>query len=187
MSLRFPLRAATGALAVFALSAAPVFGQQRPTTGPVITSGGPVYDVPDADFPTPMDTPMKAVFELREGASDPTRTNQSLGTMARYLNMHARAGVPRENVRVAGVVHGSASLALLKDEFYREANDGAENPNKELIAEILASGGQLVLCGQTAGSRGITKDQLLPGVQLGLSAMTALTVFQQQGYQIILW
>jgi intracellular sulfur oxidation DsrE/DsrF family protein len=168
------------------LVSTPVAAQQRASTGPVIMSGGPVYAVPDADFPTPMDTELKAVFELRAAAEDPSRMNQNIGTMARYLNLHARAGVPRENLRVAGVVHGGASLALLKDEYYREAN-GVDNPNKELIAEILASGGQLILCGQTAGARGITKDQLLPGVQLALSAMTALTVLQQQGYQVILW
>ena len=65
--------------------------------------------------------------------------------------------------------------------------EGVENPNKELIREIIASGGQVILCGQTAGARNISKDQLLPGVQLSLSAMTALTALQQQGYQIILW
>ena len=180
------MRSTSLALVLLAAAAGPVLGQQRATPGPVVQSGGPVYEVPDADFPTPMNTQMKAVFELRAAPEDPERTNQNIGTMARYLNMHARAGVPRENVRVAGVVHGGAALALLKDEHYREAN-GVDNPNKELIAEILASGGQLVLCGQTAGARGITKDQLLPGVQLALSAMTALTVFQQQGYEIILW
>jgi intracellular sulfur oxidation DsrE/DsrF family protein len=180
------LRAAAFVLSALALFSTTAAGQQRATTGPIVMSGGPVYEVADPDFPTPMDTQLKAVFELRAPAEDPSRTNQSLGTMARYLNLHARAGVPRENLRVAAVVHGGASLALLKDEYYREAN-GVDNPNKDMIAEILASGGQLILCGQTAGARGITKDQLLPGVQMALSAMTALTVLQQQGYQLILW
>jgi len=161
--------------------------QQRPEPGPIVTSGGPVFIVEDPDFPIPVDREMKAVFELRDGPGDNVdRTQQQLGTMARYLNMHAKHGVPRENLRVAGVVHGGASWALLDDEHYR-AEHGVDNPNKEMIAEIIASGGQVILCGQTAGARGITKDQLLPGVQLALSAMTALTVLQQDGYQIILW
>jgi intracellular sulfur oxidation DsrE/DsrF family protein len=164
----------------------PTSAQQGATPGPVITSGGPVYEVANPDFTTPMDTQLKAVFEMRNPPENPARTNQQLGTMARYLNMHARAGVPRENVRVAAVVHGGASSALLQDEFYQE-REGVENPNKELIREIIAAGGQVILCGQTAGARNITRDQLLPGVQLALSAMTALTVLQQQGYQLILW
>ncbi len=160
--------------------------QQRPETGPIVTSGGPTFLVEDPDFPIPTDRELKAAFELVDGPSSPEHIQQQLGTMARYLNMHVRHGMPRENVRVAGVVHGGASWALLRDEHYR-AEFGVDNPNKALIEEIVASGGQVILCGQTAGSRGITKDQLLPGVQMALSAMTALTVLQQDGYQIILW
>jgi intracellular sulfur oxidation DsrE/DsrF family protein len=168
-------------LTVFASAAA---GQA--TTGPIVNAGGPTYSVANPTFETPMDRLYKAVFELRAPAGSPDRTNQNLNTMARYLNMHARAGVPREHVRVAGVVHGGASLELLKDEYYQAAH-GVDNPNKDLIAEIIAGGGQVILCGQTAGSRGIDAGQLLPGVQLALSAMTAMTVLQQDGYQVILW
>ncbi len=180
------MRSTALALTLLAMSAGAIAAQQRPQTGPVVTSGGPVYEVTDPDFPTPMDTQLKTVFEMRDPPTDPSGTNQQLGTMARYLNMHARAGVPRENLRVAAVVHGGASHALLQDEFYR-AREGVDNPNKELIREIIASGGQVILCGQTAGARDISRDQLLPGVKLALSAMTALTALQQQGYQIILW
>lgn len=180
------MRTCTLTLALFATLAGALDAQQRPSTGPIVEAGGPTFAVEGLTFQTPMDREYKAVFELVSAASAPERQNQSLGTMARYLNMHARAGVPRENVRVAGVVHGGASLALLKDEHYRAAN-GVDNPNKELIAEIIAAGGQVILCGQTAGARGITPDQLLPGVQLALSAMTAMTVLQQDGYQVILW
>jgi intracellular sulfur oxidation DsrE/DsrF family protein len=55
------------------------------------------------------------------------------------------------------------------------------------VEELLASNVQLVLCGQTAGFRGVKRDELLPGVQLGISAMTALNVFQAQGYQFNPW
>lgn len=182
------MRAISSSLALLAAlaAAAPLTAQQEARTGPIVTAAGPVYEVENPDFHTPMDTQLKAVFELRNPPGDPSQLNQQLGTMARYLNMHARAGVPRENLRVAAVVHGGAAHAMLKDEFYRE-REGVENPNKELIREILASGGQIILCGQTAAARRIERDQMLPGVQLALSAMTALTVLQSQGYQVILW
>lgn len=173
-------------LVMLGLFAGSALGQQRPTTGPIVSAGGPTFAVESPTFETPTDMQFKAVFELRDAAGSPERQNQNLGTMARYLNMHARAGVPRENIRVAGVVHGGAAWALLKDEHY-SAEHGVPNPNKELIAEIVAAGGQVILCGQTAGARGISADQLLPGVQLALSAMTALTVLQSEGYRVILW
>ena len=170
-------------LGVFATAAC---GQQRPRTGPLVPSGGPVFEVENPDFPTPMDTPLKAVFELRDAAPSAEGGQPQINTMARYLNMHAKHGVPSENLHVAGVVHAGAVWAVVNDERYREEH-GTDNPNKDVVAEILASGGQLVLCGQSAAARGVDREDLLPGVQLALSAMTALTVFQQDGYQIILW
>lgn len=106
--------------------------------------------------------------------------------MARFLNMHARNGVPREYVRVAGVVHGTAVWAVLSDENHR-ARHGVDNPNRAMIEEIIAAGGQVVLCGQSAAARQIEREDLIPGVQVALSAMTALTVLQQDGYELILW
>ena len=180
------MRSTLSALLTLAIIAPAAHGQQRPETGPLVPSGGPVFEVENPDFPTPMDTPLKAVFELRDAPRSPEGGQPQIGTMARYLNMHAKHGVPRENLRVAGVVHGGAVWAVVSDERYREEH-GTDNPNKDVIAEILASGGQLVLCGQSAAARGVDREDLLPGVQLALSAMTALTVFQQDGYQIILW
>jgi intracellular sulfur oxidation DsrE/DsrF family protein len=160
--------------------------QQRSAAGPVVTSAGAVFEVDNPDFATPMDRELKAVFELRDEPRRRSGMQPQLGSMSRYLNMHARAGVQPENLLVAGVVHAGAAFSMVSDERYREEH-GVDNPNKEIIAEILAAGGQLVLCGQSAASRGIAREDLLPGVQLGLSAMTALTVLQQEGYQIITW
>ena len=102
------------------------------------------------------------------------------------MNMHARHGVAPEKLHVAGVVHAGGAFSVVDDERYR-AEYGIDNPNKEMIAEIIASGGQIILCGQSAASRGIAREDVLPGVQVALSAMTALTVLQQDGYQVILW
>ncbi|MEE2877945.1 MAG: DsrE family protein, partial [Pseudomonadota bacterium] len=40
------------------------------------------------------------------------------------------------------------------------------------------------LCGQTAAAREIEKDDLIPGVQIALSAMTAHAVLANQGYSL---
>ena len=62
-----------------------------------------------------------------------------------------------------------------------------DNPNRTMVEEIIAAGGQVILCGQSAAARGIDREDLLPGVQVAMSAMTALTVLQQDGYELILW
>lgn len=160
--------------------------QVRPQPGPVIESAGPVYDVPDPTFATPTDLTYRVVFEVANGASEPDRQNQQLGTIARFLNMHAQAGVPAAQIRVAAVVHGTAGKELLLDQAYRE-EFGTANPNTALIRELIAAGAQIVLCGQTAAARGIDRDRLQPGVKVSLSAMTALFVLQERGYRVNLW
>jgi hypothetical protein len=78
-------------------------------------------------------------------------------------------------------------MSLLSDSAYGQRYGGRPNPSKRLVEELLANNVQLVLCGQTAGFRGVRREELLPGVQLGISAMTALNVFQAQGYQFNPW
>ena len=158
----------------------------RPTSGPIIKSGGPAYAVPSPTFEVSADTEFRVVFEVVEGSQRPERAAPGFGSMARFLNMHGAAGVPVERLHVAAVVHGTAGKALLSDDAYRE-EFGTANPNAAMIRELTEAGARIVLCGQTAAARGIDTDRLLPGVQVSLSAMTALFVLQEEGYRVNLW
>jgi len=176
--------AVTGPLAV----PSPLAAQQRPgltQSGPLIQSGGQSVKVDDATFGIPEGHVFKAVYVIDR--ADTTGANQQLTTIARFLNLHARHGVPTERLFAAAVVHGSGWMSLLSDSAYGARFGGKPNPSKRLVEELLANNVQLVLCGQTAGFRGVKREELLPGVQLGISAMTALNVFQTQGYQFNPW
>lgn len=155
---------------------------EPPRTGPVIESAGPTYAVPAPDFETPTDMTYRVAFEVAAAPPAPDALNPGLVTVARFLNMHARAGVPVERLRVAAVVHGPAGRALLDDGAYREV-EGVDNPNVALVRELEAAGVRVILCGQTAAARGLPRDRLLPGVEVALSAMTALAVLQERGYR----
>jgi intracellular sulfur oxidation DsrE/DsrF family protein len=109
-----------------------------------------------------------------------------LVSAARFLNMHARAGVPEENVSAAVVVHGRSGWELLNDVAYR-ARHGVDNPNTALIRELTEAGVRIVLCGQTAAARGIPLDDVASEVQVALSAMTAFLVLQEEGYRPNPW
>jgi len=178
--------ALAAALTVLATFASDANAQQRAKPGPVIESAGAVFQVPSPTFPTDPDRAYKVAFEIAESAADPGRLNASLNTVARFLNMHAQAGVPEENVHAAVVVHGPAAFELLDDAAYRE-RFGVDNPNATLIAELIGAGVPVVLCGQTAASRGVPTDHLLNGVQVALSAMTAFLVLQEDGYRVNPW
>lgn len=178
-------------LATSSLPAA-LAGQQRfpnvpgmTPSGPVVQSAGPSVAVDNATFTVPEGHVFRAVYVIDR--ADTTGPNQQLTTIARFLNLHARHGVPRERVHTAAVIHGSGWTSLLSDSAYGARFGGKTNPSRRLVEELLANGAQLVLCGQTAGFRGVKLEELLPGVQLAISAMTALNVFQAQGYQYNPW
>ncbi|MFQ5537802.1 MAG: hypothetical protein ACE5GJ_10150 [Gemmatimonadota bacterium] len=63
----------------------------RPEAGPVIQGFGPSFAVQDPDFPTPKDEVLRVVLDVSQGGDDPARVNRRIETVARFLNMHARA------------------------------------------------------------------------------------------------
>ena len=144
--------------------------------GPAIARFGPVA----VGRSTTLDpgTTFKVAFDVAEAAERDT-LNRHLESAARFLNMHVAAGVPQENIAIAIVVHGGAAMDLVRDDRY-----GAANASAPLIAALVEAGVRIELCGQTAAYRDIDADDLLPGVALTLSAMTAHALLQQQGYTL---
>jgi intracellular sulfur oxidation DsrE/DsrF family protein len=160
-------------------------GQQM--SGPVINSTGMSIKVDDPTFVVPASHIFKAVFEINAGGGDTLAVNGQLNNVARYFNLHARNGVATAKVKAAAVFHGSGWPALLTDAAFAARFGGKPNPSRALTEELLQHGTQLVLCGQTAGVRGIRRDELLPGVKVAISAMTAMQFFQSEGYAFIAW
>lgn len=159
---------------------------QQPTSqlGNVIPEFGKTYEVPNPDFKTDTDLVFKAVFDVAKAPQDPSKRNPYIETIARFLNMHEKAGIPVKNLHVRMAMHGQASYGLLKNEAYKE-KFGVDNPNIELLKAIDKAGVEVILCGQTAGSRNITKERRLPLTQEALSAMTILIQSQGEGYRLI--
>ncbi len=137
----------------------------------------------DSDVPIPRDTIFKVAFDVSDEAK-PGEVNRGFDSVARFINMHAEAGVPAANIHVAIVVHGQAGIDLLNAATYAKRSDGAVNANAALIAQLLAHQVDVYLCGQSAAGLGIAKPDVLPGVKMALSAMTAFALLQQQGYTV---
>ena len=144
--------------------------------GPVLKNFGPVASV--ADHRVDSQSVFKVAFDISQAAK-PGTINRSMESAARFLNMHAAAGVKPENLSVALVVHGAAAIDLVKHARYQ-----GNNANAPLVAALLEAGVTIELCGQTAAYRDIDPQDLLPGVAMALSAMTAHARLQQQGYTL---
>lgn len=178
--------AATTAVAAWTGAAAKsvAMGAPQATYGPVLEDFGPVYYMGEVDFPTPLDSDFRALFDVSEAATEPDARSAAIETAARFLNMHAQAGVPRERLGAAIVLHGGAARYALSQEAYRQRYE-VDNPNLPLIEALHAVGTRIVICGQTAAARGYAKDELAEPIELALSAMTATKVLQDEGYQIV--
>jgi len=142
------------------------------TTGPIFEDFGPVADI-DITVPVPKDAAFKHSFDVAKRAED-GELNRTLVSAARFINMHARAGVDADRIRVAVIVHGEA---------LRDVTKGTTS-SSGLVAALVEHGVSIIVCGQSAAYYGVTKDDLLPGVEMALSAMTAHALLQQQGYTL---
>lgn len=153
-------------------------------TGPVIENYGAVYTVENPDFKTDTSQKFKVVFEVVTSPESLTEMNRALNTVARFLNVQVQGGVPLAQLKVALIVHGGASKDIATDEAYIKRYD-VPNPNSGLIKALLDAGVEVIFCGQSSNSRNFPKEDLIPGVKIALSAMTASIQLQNQGYRLL--
>ncbi len=159
---------------------------EEPSMGPIIEDYGPTYPIDFRDVPLEEDAVYKILFDLSAYPGEVTSLNSNLVSVARYLNMHARNGVALENMDIAVVVHGGAIKNALSHEAY-EARYQTENPNLDLFEKLDAAGVKFYICGQSMRFQGVEKSELASPAKVALSAMTMLTVLQNNGYALLPW
>ncbi len=142
------------------------------TTGPVIEDYGPVADI-EITQPVPEDAAFRHSFDVSTRAND-GEPNRTLTSAARFINMLARAGVDADRIKIAVVVHGKAVHDV----------SGEDSSSADLVADLIDNGVSIIVCGQSAAYYEVKTDDLLPGVEMALSAMTAHALLQQQGYTL---
>jgi len=152
--------------------------------GPVIENYGPTFAIDDPDFQLNPDQEYKLVFDIHNSPEDPSQVNPMIETLARFLNMHAKAGVPMENLKVVGVIHNRASKDAMNNTYYKE-EFGVDNPNIPLMEALEAAGAEIYMCGQSIHARKVNPERLAKPVKTALSAMTVFVTLQGQGYQLI--
>jgi intracellular sulfur oxidation DsrE/DsrF family protein len=116
-------------------------------------------------------------------SSDKGELNRKFDSLARFINMHVAAGVKKENIQLALVVHGKATFDLLDNAGYQKKY-ALDNPNKPLLNALMENNVRVILCGQSAAAHEVDANQLIKGVEVELSAMTAHALLQQAGYTV---
>ena len=176
--LRYAITAAAAALLATAAQAQDTDWQ----LGPVFADFGPHAAVEGIDN-FPADTEFAHSFDVAKHGEGEQR-NRGIESAARFINMHAAHGVDPANMRIAVVVHGTAVLDVLTDEARTAGDYGTTNPSGDMVRAMLAQGVRFIVCGQSAAGQDITQADLIPGVEMALSAMTAHALLQQAGYSV---
>jgi intracellular sulfur oxidation DsrE/DsrF family protein len=110
--------------------------------------------------------------------------NGKFNSLAGFLNMHVADGIAADNIKLALVIHGKASADLLNEKAFQQMLESS-NPNQAILQLLLKHNVQIFICGQSAAFYDFNNADLIDGVQMALSAMTAHAILQpQQGYQL---
>ena len=161
-----------------------IIAQSNRVKGKIIPDFGKTFKVENPEIETDTTATFEVIFDVSKSPGNKTQINSNIVTAARFLNMHADAGMNISQLNVAITIHGGAWKDVLTDKVYIEKY-GSKNPNTKLIEQLNAAGVDIILCGQTANYRNVSRLDTNTNVKLALSAMTALLQYQNNGYHFI--
>ncbi len=174
---------AAGAAAVGWLSMGAAFADPATIT-PGIPGEGAMHPFPQAAYQPAKDATYRVVFAVTRAGDKPGEVSPSLERVARTVNLYASAGVPLAHLKFVAVAYGPATAAMLDDAHYRE-KFGVANPNLELLHKLRTAGVDVAVCGQAVAESRFETGWISHDVTLALSALTTITVLQQQGYALM--
>ena len=144
--------------------------------------GSPAANNPD--FAAPHDLAYKRAWHVTVAPEEPNGMAAGFRSPASFFRLMDSNGVPRSNVKLAVIVHGTATPSLLNNAAYK-ARTGADNGSLALLTALHEAGVQIIVCGQALINRNVARDQLLPFVKVATTAGTAHAILAAQGYEVI--
>ncbi len=167
-------------LALAALLAVPATASAQ-TGEALIKKLGANSPIANITFPADKSLNYKVAWDVTQGPEKPGALVSGFSVPANFLVMADEEGVPRRNVHLAIIVHGTATQSLLGREAYTAAT-GAENASIPLLEALHNAGVKIIVCGQALVNRKVSREGLLPFVQVANSATMARAVLAAQGY-----
>ena len=150
---------------------------------PLIQGYGVVTPVENAgERPDPA-LDYKVVLNATKGGGDDAPP-PFLDKAAKVANLLAQSGVPANHRHVVVILQAAATTAVLNDKGLK-ARGLARNPSADLIDKLNAAGVSVRVCGQALAQAKIARDEVRPGVQVDLSALTTVSGLQLKGYALL--
>jgi len=140
--------------------------------------------VPVITFPASKDLVYRVAWHASVGPEDPAALAPSFRAAANFLWMADREQVPRKNVHLALIVHGTATHSLMRNDAYRTLR-GVDNASIALLTALHEAGVQIIVCGAALVNRNVPRETLLPFVTIAHTAGMAHATLAAQGYTVI--
>ena len=147
---------------------------------PVIPGYGGVVAVENAVEPPRAG--MKLVIDATADTKTPADINKGLERAVRIVNLYGVSGLKATDLKVTVVLHGEATKSILTDAAYQSRFQTEKNPNLPLIAELLKSGAEVMVCGQALHYKKIGRDEICADIPVAAAALTVLMNRQADGY-----
>lgn len=152
---------------------------------PIVQGFGGIYEIPEATERPDPDGTYKIIIDLVSAAESPGAVNRMVDNIARMINLHGIAGVPKENIKVKVAIHGGAVFSVLNNDFYKKLY-GIENPNLPVFEALKESGVvEFYVCGQSLIARDMLTADVWQGAEIALSMLTTLTKYVPQGFMMM--
>ena len=144
-----------------------------------------VLPVEGVDFAPDPQKQYNLVFDFTHFNKDTSNKsiNDGLTEIARIINLHVAAGIPKDHIHPVIVSHAKALFSIFNNDAYLKKYK-KDNPNIKIVNDMMAAGIKFIACGQAMNFLDIKKEQLYPGVKVAVSAKTTLSYFVQQGYML---
>ena len=140
-----------------------------------------------SDMTFPADGEWKHSFDAYE--SEAGKPNGAFARALAFIRAMEGAGVDPDNVKVAIVIHGPAVFDVVNDARYgakyqSESGEPLRNQNYNNVADLVARGAEIWVCGVAAKYHRVGNADLLEGVKIAPSATVAHAELQRRGFTI---
>jgi len=141
----------------------------------------PVNDIEDKPDPAMIYKLLVEVTSWSDDSASKKEINSGLAEAGRLINLHIAAGIPKQNIQAAIIVHGAALNVFLNKEAYQK-KFRTDNPNLDILKQFSALGIKLIACGQALAFYNFDKKDMIPEIKTSLSAKVTLSTYQLKGY-----
>jgi hypothetical protein len=124
------------------------------------------------------------VVDITRGG-EPDKLNSAIEKVARFVNIYRGAGRQPATVDIKMVLHGDATLAILKPTLYSKRFNTKGNPNLDCLSKLHKQGVEVLVCGQSLIGKEANPEDVIGYCGVAVSALTSIVNLQADGYSFV--